>query len=241
MRAAHARFLGGHGEKRFDQFGIECRAQTDRLRKTRRADGRVAVQAFLVKNHRNAEPRMFDEKFLDRVGQFRRFAGIFADAGVARHAAGVAGAADLSDAMAVFESCLAFLKSKLPAASSSFVGFFLPDAHHLRGLFFQRHARQQILHAPRSRRGGIFVKGNCGGRFFLYARFHQSWFRQISITIPNGARQFNRKRMENSTKPFSINSMKTFRRPEITRLYAAQSTTIFCNTTPGSTIQYFSV
>ena len=70
VRAADARFLGRHLEKPADQFGIECGAQADRLGKAGAVDGRVTVQAFFVKNHGDSEAAVFDEKFLDGVGQF---------------------------------------------------------------------------------------------------------------------------------------------------------------------------
>ena len=56
----------------FDQFGIECRAQADGLAKARGIDGRMAVQAFLVKNHRNSESRVLEEELLDGVGELGR-------------------------------------------------------------------------------------------------------------------------------------------------------------------------
>jgi hypothetical protein len=124
----------------------------------------VAVQTFLVKNDGDAEPRMFDEKFLDCVGEFRRFARIFSDAGIRRRAAGVARTTDLSDAVTFFKAALAFSKSKLPLESRNFVVFFLPDAHHLRGFFLERHAREQIFHAFLGRKARQLVGGK-GVRF----------------------------------------------------------------------------
>ena len=68
------------------------------------------MQTFLVKHHRNSESRMFDKKFLDRIGEFRRFPGIFPHACVARHAARVAGAANLSHAVTFFKGGFGFLE-----------------------------------------------------------------------------------------------------------------------------------
>ena len=116
MRAARARFGGGHGEQRLHQFRIEGGAEPDGLRKAGAADGRVAVQAFLVEDHRNAEAAVLDEEFLDGVGQLRHAAGVLA-------LAGIAGAADLAEAVAVFEGRLAFAGSKLPSASTSVSAF----------------------------------------------------------------------------------------------------------------------
>jgi hypothetical protein len=135
---------------------------------TRRADGRITVQTFLVKHHRNAEPRFFDEKFLDGVGEFRRLPGVLADASVARRAAGVARPADLANAVTFFERGLRLLKIKVAVCIEQLRGFLLPDAHHLRGFFLQRHARQQIFHAGGRGGGGIFVEGNFGGGLLVH-------------------------------------------------------------------------
>ena len=69
VRAAHARFLGRHREERFDQLRIERGAQADGLRKAGGAVRGVAVQAFLVEHHRDAEAGVLDEELLDGVGQ----------------------------------------------------------------------------------------------------------------------------------------------------------------------------
>ena len=112
MRAAHARLLGRHGVKGLDECGIKRAAERDGLRKPGGADGRVTMQTFLVKNYRDAEPRVPDEKFLDGVGQLRRGARRLADACVRRLAARVAGASDLSDAIPMFERGLRFREIK---------------------------------------------------------------------------------------------------------------------------------
>ena len=60
--------------------------------------GRVAVKAFLVKHHRNSQPAVLDEKFLDRVGQFR-------SRRASNPSAGIAGrGADLAETVALFET-----------------------------------------------------------------------------------------------------------------------------------------
>ena len=113
VRAAHPRLLGGHRIKGFDQFRIECCTEADGLRKTRRADGGVSVQTFLMKHHWDAESAVFNEKLLDRIGKFRCFARVFANAGIARHAARVAGPSHLSKAVALFESGLRLFEIKI--------------------------------------------------------------------------------------------------------------------------------
>ena len=73
-------------------------------------------------------------------------------------------------------------ESKLPSASTSVSAFCLPDAHHLRGLFLQRHARQQVLHAPGGGQTGVFIggssfaggHGDCG--LLLFHAIHSSRF-----------------------------------------------------------------
>ena len=162
---------------------------TDRLRKTRAADSRVTVQTFLVEDHRNSEPGIFHEKFLNRIRQFGRAARVLA---LAR----VAGPAHLPKSVAVLERGFGLLQIKIALGVRERLGFFLPDAHHLRGFFLQCHARQQVLHAFGGGQRGIFINWNFGGGILLHARFSK---RSISITFRNGAPHFNRNRMENST------------------------------------------
>ena len=97
MRPTRPRLVCRHRVERFDQFRIERRGETDRLREARPAERRVAVQAFLVKHDGNAEPALFDEEFLNRVGEL----GVGARA--LQAAAGVARPTDLADAVAVRE------------------------------------------------------------------------------------------------------------------------------------------
>ena len=66
--------------------GIEGCAQRDGLREACAVRRRVAVQAFLVEHHRNAETAVLEEEFLDGVGQLGHAARVFAAAGVARPA-----------------------------------------------------------------------------------------------------------------------------------------------------------
>lgn len=105
------------------------------------------MQTFLVENHRNAEPRMFDEKFLNGVGQFGHRARIFSDAAVGGFAASIAGPTDLADAMTFFEGRFRLFQIEVAILIQQPGGFLLPDAHHLRGFFFQRHVCQQVFYA----------------------------------------------------------------------------------------------
>ena len=56
---------GGH---RRDDVGVEARGGADRLLEARRRPGDEAVEALLVDDRRDPEPRLLDEVALDRVG-----------------------------------------------------------------------------------------------------------------------------------------------------------------------------
>ena len=92
VRAADASLEGGHGEELLDEAGIESGAQRDGLRKAGAVGRGVAVQAFLVKHDGDAEPRILEEEFLDRVGELGHLRGPL------RAAARVAGPAHLAEA-----------------------------------------------------------------------------------------------------------------------------------------------
>ncbi len=97
-----------------------------------------AVQTFFVKNHRNAEPTVLDKKLLDGVSEFRLAARVLA---LAR----IAGATDLPETMTFFESGFGFPQIEVAVGIYERFSFLLPDAHHLRGFFFQRHPRQKVF------------------------------------------------------------------------------------------------
>jgi len=82
-----------------------------------------------MKHHRNAKPAVFEEKFLDGIGQLRHFARIFA---LAR----VAGPANLAETVPFLKAALAFGDRNFHRRSRA-SRFFLPDAHHLRDFFRQ--------------------------------------------------------------------------------------------------------
>ena len=96
MGAAEAGLGCGGGEDALHQLGIEGGAERDGLGEAGAVHGRVAVQALLVEHDGNAEAAVFEEEFLDGVGQLGHAARIEA-------AAGVAGAANLAEAAPVFE------------------------------------------------------------------------------------------------------------------------------------------
>lgn len=100
---------------------------------------------------------MFDEKFLNGVGQFGHRARIFSDAAVGGFAASIAGPTDLADAMTFFEGRFRLFQIEVAILIQQPGGFLLPEAHHLRGFFFQRHSRYQIFNALFRRKAGIFI------------------------------------------------------------------------------------
>jgi len=54
MSPAASRFLGRHPVQRLDERRVERTRESDGLREAGTAHGRVAVQAFLVEDHRDA-------------------------------------------------------------------------------------------------------------------------------------------------------------------------------------------
>src|SRR5262245_51325505 len=90
-----------------------------------------------MKQHRNSEPAVLDEESLNLVRQVGLAARALAAARVTRPA-------DLTDAVAVGERALRFLEIELPVGVDECVGFLLPHAHHLRGLFLERHPREEV-------------------------------------------------------------------------------------------------
>jgi len=113
----------------------------------------VAVKAFLVIHHRDAEPRVLKEEPLNRVRHLRRLAWRLAASSVAR-------AADLAEAVPVTEVRFCLDRVKVPLAVEQQIRFLLPDAHHLRGFLLERHARKQVFHAGGSRKRRLPVSGN---------------------------------------------------------------------------------
>ena len=153
MRAAQARFESRHREQRLHQRGIEGCAQRNGLRKAGSIRRRVAVQALLVEDHRNAQAAVLEEELLDGVGQLGHAASVLAAAGIARPA-------DLSQSAAVAKRLLRLLEIEVALRIHQRLGLRLPDAQHLRGLFLQRHPREQVLDAPGGGQTGVFISGS---------------------------------------------------------------------------------
>src|SRR5262249_49373171 len=72
---------------------------------------------------------------------------------------GVAGTANLPHAVPFFETGFGFFRIEVPLRVDKLRGLLVPDAHHLCGLLFQRHALEQIFDALFGRQSGIFVSG----------------------------------------------------------------------------------
>ena len=161
MSAAQSRFPRGHREEPLGQIGIERGGQSDWLREACGINGRVAVQTLFMKNHGDPQPRVLDEESLNRVGEFRRAAGVPAGSRVA-------GAADLADPAPILEGRLGFRKIEVAVGVDESFGLPLPDAHHLGGLFFQRHPGQKVLDA--------FGRGQIGIVVRVLFRLDGRWF-----------------------------------------------------------------
>src|SRR5262245_8173558 len=115
----------------------------------------MTVQTFLVKNNGNTEPALFKKESLNIIGQLGRCSSIPAARSVAR-------SSDLAQAMTLLEMATSLLQIELSFGIDERVCFLLPDAHHLGGLFFQRHSGKQIV--------GTFVRGE----FAIPVRQHRS-------------------------------------------------------------------
>ena len=153
MRAAQAGFQSRHREQRLHQRGIEGCAQRDGLRKTGSIRGGVAVQALFVEHHRNAQAAVLKEELLDGVGQLGHAASVLAAAGIARPA-------HLAQSAAIAKRLLRLSEIEVAARIHQRLGLRLPDAHHLCGLFLQRHPREQVLHASGGGLSGVFINGS---------------------------------------------------------------------------------
>jgi hypothetical protein len=95
----------------------------------------VSVQALLVEDHWDPEPRIVDKELLNRVRSLGHFARVQAFTRVA-------GTSHLTEAVAVFERLLGLCQIEVSVGIHKCLRLLLPDAEHLRGFFFQSHARQ---------------------------------------------------------------------------------------------------
>ena len=137
VRAAQPGFERGHRKQIFDQRGVEACAERDGLRETGGAGRGLAVQALLVKHDGDPQPGVLQEEALNGVGEFRGFAS-------PQSAAGIRGAADLAQPATVAKSLRGLFRVEAARFVHESLALFLPDAEHLRGLFFERHPLQQV-------------------------------------------------------------------------------------------------
>ena len=176
VRAAGARFLGGHGEKRFHQTGIERRAQADGLGKAgaaHRRRGRAGIP-------RGTSPGCRAGCVRGKTSGWRwsarpsRARSCLCPASLGRPT--------WPRPWPFLNAALAFFRSKFPVGIHERLGFLLPDAHHLRGLFLERHARQQVLDPPGDGNRGVFINGRVGGgRFFHDAIFQTGRMPPVTV------------------------------------------------------------
>src|ERR1035437_866578 len=120
-------------------------SQTDGLRKAGCVLGRETVQAFLVEDDWNAEPRFFEEELLDGVGELSHPPRVETQLRRGRWPAGIAWTANLPDTISFFEGGVCFEIVKIAFGVHQLLRLLLPHAHHLRRLLLQRHPRKQIF------------------------------------------------------------------------------------------------
>jgi hypothetical protein len=142
MRPAHTRFVSRHGEKLLDQRRVERGAQADGLAEARGVARRVAVETFLVEDHRDAEAGVFEEELLDGVGQLRHLPGRATHPRLSRRRTGVARPAHLADTVPLLERGFRLGEVEVTLGVQELFLLLLPDADHLRGLLFEGHARE---------------------------------------------------------------------------------------------------
>jgi len=100
----------------------------------------VSVQALFVEYDRNFQAAVFQEKFLDFVGEFRGLTRVLALSRVAR-------TSYLSNAIALLEKCIGLVFVEVAVVVQHSLRAVTPDADHLRSFFFQRHAGKKVFRA----------------------------------------------------------------------------------------------
>ena len=90
------------------------------------------------------EPCIEEMPSLQKLGQRHAARGL-AFPRLHRRSAGVAGTSDLTDAAPIFEGGLRFLEIEIPLVVHQLLRLLLPDAHHLRRLFFQGHGANHLI------------------------------------------------------------------------------------------------
>ena len=150
MGTADSGFFRGHGEKALDQGWVEAGGKRDRLREVGGVDGPVSVQALFVEDNRNFQAAVFQEKFLDFVGEVRSLTRVLAFPGIA-------GTSDLPDSISLLEKCFGFLRVEVAVVIQHSFRAVAPDADHLGSFFFQSHAGKEVFGPLLGREFGILV------------------------------------------------------------------------------------
>ena len=142
-----------------DQIGVPGAGERDRLRKVRGILGGIAVQAFLMEEHRNAKTRIVDGPALDGIHEVDRFlyTAQRGNAGRDRPLA-IRRPRELADAVGKFRPGLGFVELQIAVENRGLVD---PDAEHLGHFLLQRHALEQIFDARGDRSRSVLVNRRC--------------------------------------------------------------------------------
>src|SRR5260221_3179663 len=155
VNAPRARLERRHRVEALDERGIEGRTERDGLRKARAAYRRMAVQTLVMKHDRDAQPALLAEEPLNVIRELGLLARIASLLRFVSSAARVARAADLPQSIAMAEGGARLRDVERTVRVHEGVGLLLPDARHLRRLFLDGHARQQILDPPFRRKCSV--------------------------------------------------------------------------------------
>src|SRR5512132_1818710 len=139
-----------------DELWIPCRSERYRLRKTCAAFGHVPVKYFVMKNGWNAESRVFDQPFLNCVGEQCALAWTLL----------LPLPRNLSDT--IFHYFRSLVRREVTAVRRKIclrvdLRSSSPKTRQLRNLFLERHSREQISHPTFDRKARILI----GGTIFL--------------------------------------------------------------------------
>ncbi len=121
----------------------------------------MTVQTFFVENDRNSEAAVFNKELLDGVRQLGHGARLQAWARVT-------GPPHLSYTVPAAKRFFGLLRVERSVGVDERIRLLPPHAHHLRGLLFERHSREQVRGAHFGRQRRILVLGRfSGARFAL--------------------------------------------------------------------------
>ena len=150
VRSARTRFLGRHRVERLDKRGIESGRQANRLGKTGRAQGGVAVETFFVK--KTGMP--------SRLCSMKNFCMALVNSAISRPFLpfpASLGRPTWPNPWPSLKAARAFAEIEIAFAINKRVRFLLPDTEHLRGFFLKSHAGEQVFDAPFRREIWVFI------------------------------------------------------------------------------------